>query len=724
MEKKFIVILLSVFCLNLNAANPLLSKFKTPSGTVPFEKIKTEDFIPAFDESCKAYNEEVKLIVENPLPPTFANTIVALERSGSQLKLVQAIFECLLDGENSERLMEIAKDFSPSISECYHNIYLNNILFERVKAVYAEKDSLNLRTENLRLLEKTYKEFFDRGANLSEADKEKYKKLSTELRLLEIEFRHNKQKDENQFELLLTMPEEIEGLPADVLEIAAQEAKSRDKVGYLFTLADYSYIAFMRFAQNRDLRKKLYMARSNVGNNNNENDNKETLKNIVNMRLEIAQMMGYDNYASYILKDRMAKSEDEVTSFMNGLLDHYKPLAFNEYNRLQGYVFGLENADTIQLMPWDWLYYSEKLKSLQFKIDDEMTRPYFELEKVRQGVFNLATQLYGLTFKENRKIQVYHPDITAYEVYDRRGRFKAVLYTDLLQRPSKLSGSWTSKLQNQYIDVQDVNHRPHIVLVMNFAAPTETIPSLLTYSEVESLLHELGHSLHEILSECTYASLSGTNVEQDFVELPSQIMENWLNEKEFLDRIAAHYETGAKIPAGLVKKLLDATNFNVGYDCVRQVRLSLLDLAWHTITRPFNGDFEEFERKAGLSTAVLPEIPNTLLSTSFEHIFSDDGYAVGYYGYQWAEVLEADAFSVFKKNGIFSVATADNFREFVLSKGDTDAPNNLYIRFRLKEPSIDALLKRNGLTPSIAPGEIVEEEEVGQQIEEPVPEGN
>jgi peptidyl-dipeptidase Dcp len=457
----------------------------------------------------------------------------------------------------------------------------------------------------------------------------------------------------------------------------------------------------MRFGQNRTLRKQMYIARTNIGNNNDEYDNKEILRKIVNFRLEIARLLGYENYTSYILKNRMAKSESNVRALMDQLLYNYRPLAINEFNTLQGFVYGSENVDSISIMPWDWYYYSEKLKSLQYNFTDEKILPYFELNQVRQGVFNLATQLYGLTFKENNKIQTYHPEIKAYEVFDKKGKFIAVLYADLLQRLTKLSGSWTSAIQNQYIDEKDIDHRPHVVLVMNFGRPAKTSPSLLTYSEVETFLHEFGHALHEIFSECTYESLSGTNVDQDFVELPSQIMENWLKEKEFLDQFAVHYQTGKKIPSELVRRLIDATNFNVGFECCRQIGLSLLDLSWHNITTPFYGDLEEFERSTWKSTAILPDIPNTLLSTSFEHIFSDDGYAVGYYGYKWSEVLVADAFNAFKETGIFSIATADAFREHILSKGDTDDPNNLYIRFRCKQPSIDALLRRNWVQPTL-----------------------
>ncbi|MDR0573050.1 MAG: M3 family metallopeptidase [Tannerella sp.] len=698
MKKILIIILLSATFMNLmNAANPLLSRFKTPRETIPFNKIKNEHFIPAFDESCKLLNEEINEIINNPDSPTFENTIVAIERSGSLLKRVSGVFYGLLDSENDDELLEIAQIISPQISACHHNTYLNDTLFSRVKEIYQNRIVLNLSTEDSRLLQKTYNSFFDNGANLSPENKERYREISAELNLLELKFNHNVLKDENCFEMLLTDEKDVAGLSESLLEAAAMEAKNRDQNGWLFTLSEPSYLPFMRDAENRELREKMYRARVNVGNNDNEYDNKEIVKRIVNIRLEIARMMGFQNYAEYVLKDRMAKNEENVIDLLQELLNYYKPLAVNEYNTIKGYVSGRENIDNFTVMPWDWSYYSEKLKNLHFKINDEMTRPYFELERVRQGIFDLATKLYGITFKENKKIPVYNSDVKAYEVFDKRGNFVAILYTDFYQRPTKMSGAWMNNFQEQYIDEEEKDHRPHVIIVMNFSAPTETKPALLTYSEVETFLHEFGHALHGMLSKCMYESLSGTNVEPDFAELPSQIMENWLKEKDFLDLLAVHYETKEKIPANMVKNLVDATNFNIGNKCCLQLSFSLLDMAWHTLTAPFDGDFEEFEKAAWESTVVLPDVPNTLMTTSFGHIFTDNEYAAGYYGYKWAEVLEADAFAAFKEAGIFSKAVATSFLDNILSKGDTDDPNRLYIRFRCQQPTITALLQRNGI---------------------------
>ena len=698
--KKFILttILSTTFIIIINAANPLLGKFKTPRETIPFNKIKNEHFIPAFDESCKQLNEEINNIINNPEPPTFENTIVAIERSGSLLKRVSGIFYGLLDTNNDDEMFEIAHIISPQISACKHNIYLNDTLFSRVKDIYVNRKIWNLSTEDSRLLQKTYNNFFDKGANLSLYNKDRYREISMELDSLELRFYHNVLKDESCFEMLLTNEKETSGLSKNILEAASMEAKNRNMEGWLFTLSETSYIPFMRDANNRERREQMYRAKMNVGNNNNEYDNKDIVRKIVNIRLEIARLMGFRNYAEYVLKDRMAKNKDNVIELLQQLLDHYKPLAVNEYSIIQGFVSGRESVDNFTVMPWDWNYYSEKYKSLNLDISDEITRPYFELERVRLGVFDLATRLYGLTFRENKKIPVYDPEVKAYEVFDKRGNYMAVLYTDFYQRPTKMSGAWMNNFQGQYIDEDENDRRPHVVIVMNFSAPTETEPTLLTYSEVETFLHEFGHALHGMLSKCMYESLSGTNVEPDFVELPSQIMENWLKEKEFLDQLAVHYETGEKIPANIVKKLIDATNFNIGNKCSQQVSFSLLDIAWHTITEPFEGDFEEFEKESWLPAVVLPEVPNTLMTTSFDHIFTDNEYAAGYYGYKWAEVLEADAFAAFKEAGIFSKAVATYFMESILSKGDTDDPNRLYIRFRYQMPTIDALLQRNGIT--------------------------
>ena len=702
MQKIFAFVIISTFFIGTSdAANPLLSKFKTPRETIPFNKIKNEHFVPAFFEGCEQFNKEILQVINNPDIPSFENTIVAIERSGSLLKRISGIFYGLIDVMNEDELLEIAQTILPQIAECSHNVYLNDTLFSRVKLIYQNRKSLNLPTEDSRLLQKTYNNFFNKGANLSPENKNRYREISTELDLLQLKFNHNILKDEHNFELLLTKASDVSGLSEDVLEIAAQEAKNRDKAGWLFTLAEPSYFPFMRDADNRELREKMYRARMNVGNNNNEFDNKEIIKKIVNIRLEIARMMGYSTYAEYVLKDRMAKDENNVLDLLQELLNHYKPLAVNEYNMIQGFVSGRENLDDLTVMPWDWEYYSEKLKNLHFKINDEMTRPYFELERVKAGIFNLGSRLFNLTFKENKKIPVYHPDVKAYEVFDRRGNYLAVLYADFYQRPTKMSGAWMSNFSGQYMDDDDKDTRPHTVIVMNFSPPTDTKPTLLTYSEVETFLHEFGHALHSMLSKCKYESLSGTNVASDFSELPSQLMENWLKEELFLDILAAHYETGERIPASMIKKLIDATNFNIGYKCCRQVCFSLLDMAWHTLKNPFEGDFEEFEKSAWIPAVILPEVSNTLMSTSFSHIFSDNDYAAGYYGYKWAEVLEADAFAAFKEAGIFSRAVANSFMEHILSKGDTDDPNRLYIRFRCQQPSIDALLQRNGITSGV-----------------------
>ena len=698
MKRIFIIIVLfTAFIGIINAANPLLSRFRTPRETIPFHKIKNEHFIPAFAESCKQFSKEIQAIINNPEPPTFDNTIIAIERSGSLLKRVSGVFYGLIDTKNDDKLIEIAQFILPDIADCKHNIYLNDTLFARVKEIYKNRKELNLPTEDSRLLQKTYNDFCNKGANLSPANKAKYREISTELNLLELKFNHNILKDENHFELLLTNYDEIAGLTENALEMAAMEAQTRGYNGWLFTLSEPSYAAFMRNSAIRALREKMYRARMNVGNNNNEYDNKEVLVKIVNIRMEIARMMGFDDYAEYVLKDRMAKNKDNVIDLLQELLDYYKPLAINEYNMIQGYISGREATDDFTVMPWDWDYYSEKLKNLHFNINDEITRPYFELERVRNGIFGLATKLFNITFVENKKIPVYHPDVKVYEVFDRRGNFLAVLYTDFYQRPTKMSGAWMNNFCGQYMESGDKDHRPQVAIVMNFSRPSEIKPTLLSYSEVETFLHEFGHALHGMLSKCTYESLSGTNVASDFAELPSQIMENWLKEESFLNMLAVHYETGEKIPISIIKKLIDATNFNIGYKCCRQVGFSLLDLAWHTIRRPFEGDMEEFEKTSWKPSVVIPEVPNTLLSASFSHIFADKEYAAGYYGYLWAEVLEADAFAAFKEAGIFSRAVAATFQDFILSKGDTDDPNRLYLRFRCQQPTIDALLQRNGI---------------------------
>lgn len=601
----------------------------------------------------------------------------------------------MLSADANDEMMEISQRVSPKLSEISNNIYLNDKLFKRIQSIYEQKERLNLSTEDAMLLEESYQSFKKRGATLSQEDKEKYRQLSMDLSLLTLQFDQNALKDQNRYEMLITDESELAGLPESIQEAAAALAKEKGKEGWLINLSAPSYVPFIRYSERRDLREKLYRAYMSVGNKGDEFDNREIIKKIVNIRLEIAQLMGHKNYAEYVLEHKMAKTPANVYNLLNQLLDAYKPVAINEYNKVQGLALGMENKN-FTVMPWDWSYYSEKLKNILFDVNDEMTRPYFELSNVKKGVFGLATQLYGITFKENKKIPVYHPDVDAYEVYDADGKFLSILYTDFFPRDGKQSGAWMNNVKSQYKDKNGKDSRPQVIIVMNFTKPTATKPSLLTFDEVETFLHEFGHSLHGMLAQGTYASLSGTSVYQDFVELPSQIMENWLTEKEFLDQIAVHYQTGEKIPQELVKKLVDASNFNAGYLCCRQLSFGLLDMAWHTLEKPFEGDVAAFEKEAWAPTVIVPEVPEALMGTQFGHIFSG-GYAAGYYGYKWAEVLDADAFSVFKAKGIFNKEVAKSFRENILSKGGTEDPAVLYKRFRGQEPTIDALLIRNGI---------------------------
>ena len=680
-----------------HATNPLLGTYKTPHETIPFDKIKPAHYLPAVTEGIRQLEKEVAAIANHPQPPTFENTVVALERSGELLSRVTSAFFAVLNAEADDEMMTLSQEISPRLSECNNNIYLNEALFARVKAVYDRKADRSYTTEDARLLQQTFDHFADNGAGLSPEGKARFRSLSAELDRLQLSFRQNVLRDQNRFELLITDRKDLSGLPETVCEAAAQEAVKEGKTGWLFTLSEPSFIPFMQYADNRSLREQMYRAYLNIGNQNNEYDNRENMRRIVNIRMEMAQLLGHRNYAEYELKDKMAKTSANVYRLLNELLEAYKPVAINEYNTLQGFAAGV-TGENFTLMPWDWNYYSEKLKDIRFQVNDEMTRPYFELERVTKGIFGLATQLYGIHFKENRKIPVYHPEVTPYEVFDADGRFLAVLYTDFFPREGKQSGAWMDGIRPQYRNRKG-DHRPHIVTVMNFTRPTGTRPSLLTYDEVNTFLHEFGHALHGILADVTYAGLSGTSVKQDFVELPSQIMENWLREEAFLDRIAEHYETGEKIPAEWVRNLVNASNFNAGYKCCRQVSFGLLDMSWHTLTEAFDGDVAAFEREAWERARILPVVSGTLMSSSFGHIFAG-GYAAGYYGYKWAEVLDADAFSVFKSAGIFNSDVAASFR-VLLSKGGTEAPDVLYKRFRGREPSIDALLIRNGIMTGV-----------------------
>lgn len=675
--------------------NPFFKTYDTPFDTLPFDQIRTEHYEPAFEEGIRQLKNEIETIAGTPDAPTFQNTVVALERSGQLLENVSSAFFNVLNAESNDEMMEISQRISPRLTESANSVYLNEALFERIQTLYNQKTQLDLSLEDAKLLDETYEAFKVRGATLSASDKETYRQLSTKLNLLTLQYEQNALKDKNRFELLLTNEDELAGLPPSLRESAALQAKEKGKTGWLFTLSAPSYVPFMRHAGRRDLREKMYRAYTAIGNNNNEYDNKPLIRQIVNTRLAIARLMGYPTYADYRLTHTMAQTPPRVYQLLDQLLQAYKPAALREYATLQGFATGMEQKDT-PLMPWDWSYYSEKLKDIRFHVNDEMTRPYFELENVRKHVFGLATRLYGLTFRKNAAIPVYHPEVEAYEVYDADGSFLSILYTDFHPRDGKQSGAWMNSIRSQYKDAKGTDHRPHILIVMNFTRPTESRPSLLTFDEVNTLLHEFGHALHGMLANNHYASLSGTSVYRDFVELPSQLMENWLTEKAFLDQIAIHYQTGEKIPEAIVQQLIDAANFNTGYLCCRQISFGLLDMAWHTLTEPFEGDVHAFEKQAWVDAALLTEIPESLMSSNFGHIFSG-GYAAGYYGYKWAEVLDADAFAAFKAAGIFNQETAASFRREILSKGGTEDPAVLYKRFRGQEPTIDALLIRNGI---------------------------
>lgn len=675
--------------------NPFFKVYDTPFDTLPFDQIRTEHYEPAFEEGIRQLKNEIETIAGTPDAPTFQNTIVALERSGQLLENVSAAFFNVLNAESNDEMMEISQRISPHLTESANSIYLNETLFQRIQTLYNQKTQLDLSVEDAKLLDETYEAFKVRGATLSAFDKETYRQLSTQLNLLTLKYEQNALKDKNRFELLLTNEDELAGLPPSLREAAALQATKKGKTGWLFTLSAPSYVPFMRYADRRDLREKMYRAYTAIGNNENEYDNKPLIRQIVNTRLAIARLMGHPTYADYRLTHTMAQTPARVYQLLDQLLQAYKPVALREYATLQGFATGMEQRDT-SLMPWDWSYYAEKLKDIRFHVNDEMTRPYFELENVRKHVFGLATQLYGLTFRKNDAIPVYHPEVEAYEVYDADGSFLSILYTDFHPRDGKQSGAWMNSIRSQYKDAAGIDHRPHIIIVMNFTRPTETRPSLLTFDEVNTLLHEFGHALHGMLADSHYASLSGTSVYRDFVELPSQLMENWLTEKAFLDQIAIHYQTGEKIPEAIVRQLIDAANFNTGYLCCRQISFGLLDMAWHTLTEPFEGDVTAFEKQAWADATLLPEIPESLMSSNFGHIFSG-GYAAGYYGYKWAEVLDADAFAAFKAAGIFNRETAASFRREILSRGGTEDPAVLYQRFRGQEPTIEALLIRNGI---------------------------
>lgn len=672
----------------LDLQNPLLAEWDTPHQTPPFSKIELEHFEPAIDAAIACARAEIEAIVTNPAKPTFGNTIVALERNGELLGRVSGVFYNLMGTEATPEMQEVAQRIQPKLTELGNDISLNPALFERVKAVY-EKSKIGLSKIDKKLLEDTYKGFARSGAALSEEDKELYRQYSNELSALTLQFGQNALKATNAYTLNITDPKQVEELPDFVKESLAAEAKARGEKGWTVTLQAPSYVPFLTYSSNRALKEQLWKA-SNSRALGGEFDNSEVIKGIVNTRLKIANLLGYETYADYVLEERMAEDKATVNGFLEELLVATKEYADQDYKTISEYAAskGFEG----ELMPWDWAYYNEQYKDEKYALSDEVVKPYFKLENVKKGVFMLANKLYGLNFTETKEIEGYHEETTVYEVTDKSGRHMAVLYLDFHPRATKRAGAWMTDFRGSKI-VDGVETRPLVSLVMNFSKPTETKPALLTFDEVETFLHEFGHGLHGILAEGEYGSMTGTAVYRDFVELPSQIMENWATEKEFLDLWAEHYETGEKMPAEIIDRIVAAQNYLAAYANVRQLSFGMSDMAWHTLTEPFEGDVEQFEQQAMAPTQVLPVVAGTAMAPAFTHIFSG-GYAAGYYGYKWAEVLEADAFSMFKEQGIFNEEVATSFRENILSKGGTEHPMDLYVKFRGHKPATQALIDK------------------------------
>ncbi|MDR0419111.1 MAG: M3 family metallopeptidase [Prevotellaceae bacterium] len=694
MKKTLIISAITMAILSASCSNnnPLLQDFNAPHGAVPFDKIKTEHYMPAFKYSIEQARKELDAITNSKEEPTFANTIEALDYSGLLLGRTSGIFFNVNEAETNDEMQKIAQEVLPMLTDFYNDISLNEKLFERVKKVYETIDKSKLTPEQNMLLDKVYKSFTRKGANLCTEDKAKYRELSKELSLLTLKFKNNVLAETNAYTLNITDSVDLKGLPASVIEQAALAAKDKGMEGWLFTLHAPSLNPFLKYADNRELRKKLYIAANTKGAQGNEYDNREVIRKITDTRLQMANLLGYKTYADYVLEERMAENTSNVNKLLNQLLTAGKPFASGDVNEVHTYAKRNGFKDKIQ--PYDWSYYAEKLQEEKYKLNEELLRPYFKVDNVISGVFSLVKKLYGIELKENKEIPVYHSDVRVYEVFDKNGDFIALYYLDLYPREGKRGGAWMNDIKEQY-KRGDYIQRPHVINVCNFTKPTASKPALLSFYEVTTLLHEFGHALHSIFSDVTYPSLSGTNVYRDFVELPSQIMENWAVEKEFLDMFAVHNETGEKIPAELVKKIVASQNYLAGYLTLRQLTFGLLDMSYHSLDKPLVGDIDVFEAVAIAPSQTLPRVEGCLISTAFNHIFSG-GYAAGYYSYKWAEVLEADAFSLFQKNGIFDTKTAGSFRENILSKGGSEHPMVLYKRFRGQDPTVNALLKKEG----------------------------
>ena len=676
--------------------NPFFSKYTTIHEVPPFDQIKLEDYEEAFMEGIRRDDEHIDKIINNPEPPTFDNTIIEEDDENEYYALldkVSAVFFNLLSAETNDEMDALAQKIQPALTKHANDVSLNKRLFERIKAVHDNHRPLTPEEECL--LQKSYDGFVRSGALLDEEGKAKLRALTEQGSMLSLQFSQNLLKEKKAFSLHITDENDLKGLPDTQKEAARHEAKERNLDGWVFTLDFPSYGPFMQYAENRDLREKMFMAYNTLCTHENETNNIDICKRLINIRRETAQLLGYDTYADYVLVKRMASNVANVYKLLDDLIDAYKPTAVAEKEELKQMAKRM-NGEDFKLMPWDGAFYSHKLQLEKYNVDAEMVRPYFELSKVIKGVFGLATRLYGITFQENKDIPVYHPDVKAYEVFDKDGSYLAVLYADFYPRKGKQGGAWMTSYQDQWINQKGENIRPHVSLVMNFTKPTADKPALLTLGEVETFLHEFGHSLHGMFANTRFSSLSGTNVWWDFVELPSQFMENFSLEREFLSTFAFHYKTGEPMPDDLIQRLIDGRNFAVASACLRQVSFGLLDMAYYTKEKPFEDDLIKFEKKAWEKAIIGTQLENTCMTVQFSHIMAG-GYSAGYYSYKWAEVLDADAFAVFKREGVFNRETAQRFRDCILSKGGTEHPMTLYKRFRGGEPTIDALLERNGI---------------------------
>lgn len=671
----------------------LTHHFNTKYNTAPFSKIKNEDFLPAFQKGIELAKAEIDAIVRNPIKPTFENTIEALAFSGDVLDRISSIFFNLNSAETNDEIQKIAQEVSPLLSEFGNDVRLNPDLFARVKTVYEQREKLNLNPEQTTLLDKKYKSFSRNGANLPEDKKNQLREIDKELSKLSLQFGENVLAETQAYQLHITNEFDLAGLPEGTIEAARSLAKSQEKEGWIFTLDYPSYVPFVTYADNRELRKKMAIAFGAKGFQNNEFDNQEIVLKIAKLRFDRAQVLGYATHAHFVLEERMAESPEKVKTFSNDLLEKAKPAALKEFAQLTAFAKELHGIE--QLQKWDGAYYSEKLKQQLFNLDDEILKPYFQLEKVLDGAFAVAQKLYGITFEEIFEVDKYHEEVKTYAVKDEDDQLVAVFYADFFPRKGKRNGAWMTSFKSQYIK-KGSNERPHISIVCNFTKPTETKPSLLTFNEVTTLFHEFGHALHGILANTTYPSLSGTSVYWDFVELPSQILENWCYEPEALALFAYHYETGEMIPMELVHKIKESASFQEGMATMRQLSFGLLDMGWHAQDPSNIKDIKAFETEQFAATQLYPDVKENAMSTSFSHIFQG-GYSSGYYSYKWAEVLDADAFEYFQEKGIFNKEVATKFKENVLSKGGTEHPMILYKRFRGQEPKPEALLRRAGL---------------------------